>query len=67
MDGTSFFDDIEAGDGDDFPTSKEFTQDATTLGIAAFLIERGHENSVVQNEEVHITCGQDRQSPTRLH
>ena len=42
--GTTLFDDIQAGDRHDFSVRKEFAQDTTAFHVAAFLIEGGHEN-----------------------
>jgi hypothetical protein len=59
----AFLDEVEAVDGDDFSVGKLLGDDAEGTVVVFPLAEGGDEDGVVEDEEIYVGGGKDREAP----
>lgn len=64
MQGSALLNEIEAVDSDDFPIGEKLADDSQSAFVIFRLPESRDENSVVEDEKIHIGRRQDGKSPT---
>ena len=63
MERAAFLDEFEAIDAGDLTAGEKLTNHAERAVIVFVLPECWHQHAAIHDEEIHIGCRQDRQSP----
>jgi len=64
MKSSTFFHEVKGVDTDDFTVGEKFAEDAAGSVVVAGLAEGRDEHAAIDDEEVDVSSGQNRKSPS---